>query len=284
MKILLTGAQGQVGREVVEQATPPVQVLAFSKAELDITHPQQVQAVVEAHRPDLVINTAAYTAVDKAETDQAQAFAVNGEGVKNIALVCKAYDLPLIHLSTDYVFDGKKENAYVEDDQHSPLNVYGASKAAGEKVLQETWEKHIILRVSWVFGQYGHNFVKTMLRLASERKELRIVADQRGFPTAAKDLASVLLVLAARVLEEHPQWGVFHYRGDKPVSWFDFANVILKGRDITVYPITTEEFPTPAERPRNSLLDMQKIQNKYGIFPADWEKRVIEIVQSELRP
>lgn len=285
MKILLTGANGQVGREIIAQALSPIELLAFTKAELDITDWQQVKTVVDCYQPQLVINAAAYTAVDRAEQESTQAFAVNSEGVKNIAQICRIYDLPLLHLSTDYVFDGQKKGAYIEDDPHVPLNIYGASKAAGEKILQETWEKHIILRVSWVFGRYGHNFVKTILRLATQQAELKIVADQWGFPTAASDLASTLLVLANRVFYGQPQWGIFHYRGNQSVSWFDFAKIILQEAKhfsplycSKLQPITTAAFPTPAKRPQNCLLDVRKIETVYGILPGDWKKSLQEIL------
>lgn len=283
LKILLTGAQGQVGREVLALATPALEIFPYAKADLDIRELQKLRAVVELHRPAVVINTAAYTAVDKAEQEQDLAYAVNRDGVKNLALVCKELDIPLIHVSTDYVFDGGKAGPYVETDARAPLNHYGASKAEGEKVLQETWEKHFILRVSWVFGQYGHNFVKTILRLAAERPQLRIVADQVGYPTAASDLAKTLLILAERAVQKNPHWGIFHYRGDRPVSWFDFAKTILK-HDANfqmekLQPITTAEFPTPAKRPQNSLLAMDKIQKTYGIAPSAWERELERILK-----
>jgi dTDP-4-dehydrorhamnose reductase len=297
MKILLTGANGQLGRELherfllfqgrmLEKGRAKPELAVFSKAELDITQWEQLAAIVAAHRPQVIINAAAYTAVDKAEQEPDRAFSVNRDGVKNLALVCKAHNLPLIHVSTDYVFSGSKTAAYDEQDHCSPLNVYGASKAAGEVVLQETWEKHLILRVSWVFGRYGHNFVKTMIRLATTQKELRIVADQRGCPTPASALADLLLLLAEQALQQQPQWGIFHYSGDQAVSWFEFAQTIVKhGKNFLplqcekIHPITTADFPTPAKRPQHSVMNIEKIRKFYGVSPAVWEEALVSLLR-----
>ena len=215
MRILLTGAAGQVGREVLAQAKiAGYELFGFSKAELDLTQPDEVKAAVKELKPQVLINTAAYTAVDKAEQETEKAFALNRDAVEQLALICKDANLPLIHISTDYVFDGSKLSPYVEEDACSPLNVYGNSKAQGEALLESIWEKQVTLRTSWVFGRYGHNFVKTILKLAHKQKALRIVADQVGCPTAAQDLATVLLQVASQITQGQTNWGVFHYCGD----------------------------------------------------------------------
>lgn len=295
MKILLTGAEGQVGREITEAlwTEKAVELLRFSRSALDITKAEAVQEVFALHKPAVVINAAAYTAVDRAEQEKEQAFAVNREGVKNLALACRQWDVPLIHLSTDYVFDGDKTVPYTEEDERAPLGVYGDSKAAGEKILEETWEKHFIVRISWVFGRYGHNFVKTILRLAKERETLSVVADQIGSPTAAREVASLLSDLAEKTTQENPVWGTYHFCGGRPVSWHEFAKTIVKhaGKKVslrchTILPITTAEYPTPAKRPKNSQLNADKIQKTYNISAGDWEKSLVQVLgelEHELR-
>lgn len=288
MKILVTGAQGQVGQEIVEAGNAsPHELRAFSKAELDICNAARLDQIIQAECPQLLINAAAYTAVDQAEQDVALAYAINRDAVQNLAQVCKRYDLPLIHLSTDYVFDGEKSTAYTEEDVCSPLNVYGASKAAGEILLQREWEKHLIVRTSWVFGKQGPNFVKTVLRLALQQKELRIVSDQKGCPTAAADLAAMLLKLAERIQGGRLQPGIFHYRGDLETNWHAFADKIIEqGRSYfplkveTLSAISSLEYKRPAKRPKNSVLDMRKIKQAYGIDPASCEEALPSVLRS----
>lgn len=287
MKILVTGAKGQVGQEIVELADQlSCEIYPYSRAELDITDPARVEAVVKTRRPRLVINAAAYTAVDKAEQEIEKAYMINRDGVQNLAQVCKRHDLPLIHISTDYVFDGNKDSAYVEEDPRAPLNVYGASKAAGEQLLQKEWEKHVIVRTSWVFGKQGANFVKTILRLALKQTELRVVSDQKGCPTAATDLAGALLKLAQQINRGQARWGLFHYCGDQETNWYEFAQrIILHGRDHfplklqKLHSIVSAEFPTPAKRPRNSVLSMKKIEKDYGLAPSAWEQALVRMIQ-----
>jgi len=283
MKILLTGANGQLGREVIELGGSAV--VPFSKAALDITNAQQLEAAVKQTKPHLIINAAAYTAVDKAEQDIEKAFAINRDGVRNLAQVCKHYDLPLIHVSTDYVFNGSKSSAYVEEDACAPLNIYGASKAEGERILQEEWEKHLIIRTSWVFGKYGANFVKTVLKLALKQPELRIVQDQQGCPTAAQDLAQTLIDLAGRLSQDRASWGVFHYCGEGSTTWYEFAQQIMQaGKDLfpfkaqSIHAIMSSEFPAPARRPKNSVLSTMKIEKIYGIKPQDWRISLQEVI------
>jgi len=293
MKILVTGAGGQIGQEwvalVEEWAREGRYVpclIPLAKSDCDLRNPQQILYCLALHQPDVIINLAAYTAVDQAETECESAYAVNAEGVKNLALACKAYEVPIIHISTDYVFDGLSNSPYREDDLPAPLQVYGASKWAGEQCLQGIWYKHIILRVSWVFGQYGNNFVKKVLKNASERKALSVVADQWGCPTGARDLAEVLLILAEHVNTGQCQWGVFHYRGDKIVSWYTFAEAILScGKAIfplvcqQLSPVTTAHYPTLAIRPKYSVLDVRKIARAYGVKPASWALALDKMIQ-----
>lgn len=287
MKILLTGAQGQLGRAIIALAVSPIQLLAFSRREFDICELEAVRTGIAQHRPQLVINAAAYTAVDRAEQEQPQAFAVNAHGVKNLALACKEYEVPVIHLSTDYVFAGNQETAYTEEAPTCPVNVYGRSKAAGEEFLQAIWEKHLIIRVSWLFGHHGHNFVKTMLGLATQQPKLRVVSDQYGYPTFVPDLAKTLLLLAEHVQSARAQWGIFHYRGDQALSWFDFAQEIVSQARLyaslrcqEILAIRSLDYAQPAKRPQNALLNMDKIQRIYGIEPSPWRSGLTQMIKN----
>ena len=279
MKIVLTGANGQVGREIALHAGYHT-VLAFSRGELDITDACKVERKLADCSADLVINAAAYTAVDRAEQESEQAYLVNREGVSHLAVACAQLHIPLLHISTDYVFDGTKPGAYSEDDPVAPLGVYGASKWQGEQVVRNTLEQHIILRVSWVFGAHGHNFVKTMLRLAREQDELRVVADQRGCPTYAGAIAAVLLKITDRINEDGTvPWGTYHFCGSPATTWHGFASAIVaqartleKIKTRLVVPITTADYPTPAARPANSVLDCTKLRKYFGIEPTPWQQ------------
>ena len=279
MRILLLGAKGQVGSEIVDLARErQIALEPFDYDTLDITDRSQIEQIfTRCSDVDVVINAAAYTAVDKAESEKDKAFAVNATAMKYLAEACRAKDWPLLHLSTDYVFDGESMRAYHEDDQPNPRSIYGESKLAGEKLLRETWEKHVIIRISWVFGQYGNNFVKTMLRLASEKEELNIVGDQYGCPTAAKDIASVLLTIAKHIHQGNAYFGTYHYCNHPATTWYDFAVKIIelakKYRSLkvkTIRKITTAEYPTPAMRPKNSELLVKKITDDYGVCQAEW--------------
>src|SRR3990167_4365122 len=224
MRIFITGGNGQVAYEIVHLAQQKKhRILAPSRDVLDITDSKAVTRAVQEFHPDVVINAAAYTRVDQAEKEQAEAYAVNCEGAKNLAIVCAEIERPLLHLSTDYVFDGKKTHPYLETDPIAPVNLYGDSKWQGEEAIREQCEQHIILRTSAVFGSHGVNFVKTILRLASEREELRIVADQITCPTPASAIAETLLKLAT-----FSRWGTYHYCGSPAVSWYDFEKKIIQ--------------------------------------------------------
>jgi dTDP-4-dehydrorhamnose reductase len=250
--ILITGANGQVGRELKRQAK---NAHAFNRYDLDITNQHSVDYVIGKVWPDVVINAAAYTSVDKAEEEPELVFAVNRDGPGYLAEACKKNDIPLIHLSTDYVFDGSK-GSYIEDDEVSPLGVYGQSKFEGEEEVRE-YEKHIIIRTSWVFGVHGNNFVKTVKRTPG----MRVVNDQYGCPTAARHLGEVILRLIPRM-----EWGTYHYCDSPATTWYGLAKEI---RD-DVMPIHTIDRPTRAKRPVNSVLDCSKIKKVFGIEQRSW--------------
>lgn len=265
MRILLTGKNGQLGRCFQDAvAGSKHELFAFDASQLDITAAQQVFEVVTQVQPDVIVNAAAYTAVDKAETDVEQAYAVNEAGVKHLAQVAESLGIPVIHVSTDYVFDGLAVEPYKPSDQTAPQGAYGASKLAGEQALAQVATRYLVLRTAWVFSEYGNNFVKTMLRLANERDALSVVADQYGCPTYAGDLAKAILSLC----DQYDQtgelaWGVHHYCGDLPTSWHGFARTVFaKGLEhgaIDKIPqltaISTDQYPTPAKRPEYSVLN-----------------------------
>ena len=288
MRILITGAQGQVGKELVSIANQRgFDVIAAGQTELDITQLKKIESYVEVHQPDIVINAAAYTAVNKAEEEQDITYAINRDGAANLAAVSKEKNIPLLHISTDYVFDGTKSEAYSENDAVSPLGIYGISKWQGEETIRQTLPEHIILRVAWVFGEQGNNFVKTMLRLAKDRDELSVVEDQFGGPSPSKDIAKTLIILAEQYQKEKTlEWGTYHYCGDEKVSWCGFAKEILKQakeqglieKDIKVNAITTAEYQDPTKRPANSVLDCEKIKNTFGIEMPSWKESLNQVL------
>lgn len=291
MHVLVTGATGQVGYELLRLVPKGFTVAGFGSAELDITDAAVVAETVKRESPDLIINAAAYTAVDKAEAEPELAYAVNQDGVANLATVAAQRKIPLLHISTDYVFAGDAETAYCEEDTPAPSGVYGASKLAGEKVLAETCAKHLIMRTSWVFGVHGNNFVKTMLRLSQERKELSIVADQHGCPTSAASIARALWALAEQYRDKGAlQWGLYHYAGLPSCTWHEFAKNIfdtayeldLLRRSPILKAIGTADFPTPAKRPAWSVLDSHLLERMHGIKPSDWQLELRDVLK-ELR-
>lgn len=287
MRILIIGSAGQVGSELVARAGD--QALAADVQQLDICDQAAVSHYLQQHQPAIVINAAAYTAVDKAEQEVESAFAVNRDGPRHLANACRIAGIPLLHLSTDYVFDGKQTTPYLEIDPPSPQGIYARSKCEGEEEIRTHLPEHIILRISWVFGVHGNNFVKTILRLARERPELRIVADQHGCPTEASVVADALLDLARRHLKGTPlPWGTYHYTGTPGTTWHGFATEIIDqaavlgmiGRKPLVHPIKTEEYPLPSPRPANSMLDCTQAELVLGLERKDWRHGLQYVLQS----
>lgn len=276
--ILVTGANGQLGSMLKQRAPSHENSMIYcDRAELDITDRKTVMAIFAKYRPELVINTAAYTAVDKAEDDINQAILINAKGAENIAYACKALEIPLIHISTDYVFSGKQNRAMREDDQTHPVNAYGHSKLLGEQAVQSYCDKHIILRISGVYSEFGTNFYKTMHRLARDRKELRIVNDQITCPTYAGDIADAIYTIARKPFH----YGIYHFCSQPEVSWHSFATKIIEEAKRhnalaveSIIPITTAEFAARATRPAFSVLDCSKIFNDYGISQPDWKSKL----------
>lgn len=288
MRVLITGANGQVGKELLALVPEGFQAVGYGSEQLDITKHEQVFAVVKDINPALIINAAAYTAVDKAESDTEQAYKVNCDGVRNLALAAAGTGIPVFHISTDYVFAGNKAQPYTEEDLTLPTGVYGASKLAGEQALAAECAQYVILRTSWVFGQHGNNFVKTMLRLAQEREQLGIVADQHGSPTSAASIASALWQLAQQYRAKGGlQWGIYHYSGAPACTWHDFAQEIFrqayaKGklqRIPVLQAITTLDYPTPAKRPANSVLECKKLKQLYEISSSDWRDDLGQVIE-----
>jgi dTDP-4-dehydrorhamnose reductase len=292
MRILVTGKNGQVGRCLMDQGDNyGFTMFGMSSAELDITNISNVNSVISQIKPDLVINAAAYTAVDKAETDMKSAYAVNETGPKLLASACKKHDIPLFHISTDYVFDGKSNSPYRETDSVNPTSVYGRSKLMGELAVRNTMSKFIILRTSWVFSEHGENFVKTMVRLARERDRLTVVSDQFGGPSSAHCIAAALLEIAAQLRGANTfSWGVYHYCQQPYVSWHQFAQAIVEcstkigliEHAVEVVPIPSIEFPTLVTRPLNSRLDVGKFEGAFKSIKIGWEYE-LECTLNKLR-
>ncbi len=282
MRIAVTGATGQVATSLVERAGPGVEIVALGRPAFDLTDRAAVLAGLEAARPDVIVNAAAYIAVDKAEAEEALALRVNGDGAGHVAEAAERLGVPLLHLSTDYVFDGALDRPYREDDPTGPTGSYGRSKLAGEKEVARRCENSVILRTAWVYSPFGANFVRTMLRLGETREEVGVVADQRGNPTSALDIADGLITIAARVkADSSPRLrGIFHMTGSGEASWADFAETVFReaearGRRPTrVKRIATADYPTPARRPANSRLDNEKLARVYGFGLPDWRPSV----------
>lgn len=281
MRIAVTGKQGQVVSALMERSPQAgVEIVAVGRPELDLADRASIRRVLSEIKPDTIVSAAAYTAVDKAESEEALAFVVNAEGPTVIAEVAKELGVPVVHLSTDYVFPGDKQDAYVETDATGPVSAYGRSKLAGEAGVAAANPNHAILRTAWVYSPFGANFVKTMLRLAETRDALNVVADQHGTPTSALDIADAVIAIAKR-LSTDPDMklrGTFHLTGSGEATWADFAEEIFaglkakSGKAITVGRITTQEYPTPAKRPANSRLSNDKLAKTYGIVLPDWKQ------------
>jgi len=280
-KLLVVGASGQLARSLMAAASahPNFDVAFLGRPSLDLLDAASVARALDAVRPDWVVNAAAYTAVDRAESEPDLAFAVNRDGAGGVAAAAAWHGVPVIHISTDYVFDGGKSGAYIETDAPNPLGVYGRSKLEGEERVAAANARHLILRTSWIYSEFGGNFVKTMLRLAAEQPELRVVADQYGNPTYAGDLAAAIFKIIERFLRDGPdaaEWGIYHAAGQGQTSWHGFAEQIIKastgpGRaSIPVRAIMTAQFPTPVRRPANSAMDCGKLEAAFGLRLPAW--------------
>ena len=278
MKILVAGSKGMLAHDLIPILGERHEVIAPPEAEFDVTNRASLREYAKKTSPHVIINCAAYTNVDKAEEERDKAFLVNGVGVQNLALICHEMNIPLCHISTDYVFDGTKSMPYTPFDGTNPINTYGESKLAGEKYIQWIMNEFYIVRTSWLYGKHGNNFVSTILRLANERPELRVVDDQRGSPTS-----TVTLSLALRTLLETGAYGIYHFTDETKggISWFDFAKEIVRmsGHQTKVIPIPTSEFPRPAKRPVNSVLDTAVFSTVTGHAPVDWK----EVLKEYLR-
>lgn len=276
MVILVTGANGQLGQSLrfIASDYPEIDFVFCHSSDLDITDKDSVQSAFQKFSPDYCINAAAYTAVDKAESEPEIADLINHIGTKNLAEVCKETNTTLIHISTDFVFDGTNKIPYTENDSPNPTSVYGKTKLDGENAIQEILEKHFIIRTSWVYSQFGNNFMKTMLRLAGERNSLSVVNDQVGTPTNAIDLAKVIVAIAISNTKNPTSntYGIYNLSNEGQCSWFHFAKKIfeLNSVSIDLIPIPSTSFPTPAKRPAFSVLDKSKIKSVFGIQIQDW--------------
>lgn len=287
MRLLITGWQGQVAQALGEAAArrSDVEALAIGRPALDLVKLPTILRTLSDARPDVVINTAAYTAVDKAETDVEAAFALNRDGAARLAEAAAQRGVPLIHLSTDYVFDGFKASPYVETDPTGPRSVYGRSKREGELAVIAANPRHLIVRTAWVHSPFGQNFVRTMLRLAGERPVVRVVQDQVGSPTSAEHLAVILLELAARLAAGEDRYGILHAAGRGEASWAEMAREVFRqsaaagGPKAEVEPIGSASYPTKAERPRNSRLDTGRLETAYGLMLPDWRDGVAASVR-----
>lgn len=293
MKILVLGASGQVGSEtMLADWGPDTVLIGLARPDVDMAQPGTIDAAMAAHAPDLVVNATAYTAVDKAESERETAFAVNRDGPARLAALCAERGAALIHISTDYVFDGSKPTPYVESDPVCPISVYGVSKEAGEAAVRAACPRHVILRTSWVYAAHGANFVKTMLRLGRERDELGIVADQTGAPTSATDIATAIVAIAKQIAESDDSvaWGTYNLTGAGATTWHGFADRIFQrleraeGRRPRLRAIATTDYPTPASRPANSRLDCARVRAVFGVTLPAWEDSLDRVLDRLLAP
>jgi dTDP-4-dehydrorhamnose reductase len=288
MRIAVTGKQGQAVQSLMRRgAEKGVEIIAVGRPEMDLADPSSVAAVFSLVHPDVIVSAAAYTAVDRAESEPDLAFAVNAAGAAAVAEAAARIGVPVIHISTDYVFSGDKASAYTEEDMTGPISVYGRSKLAGEQAVAAANPNHVILRTAWVYSPFGANFLKTMLRLSETRDHLSVVADQTGCPTSALDVAEAILAIASRLVTDPASSlrGTFHLTGSGEASWADFAEEIFAelhksgGKSIRVERITTADYPTPAKRPANSRLSGDKLASIYGIRLPDWKQSMRIVMQ-----
>lgn len=278
MKVLVTGANGQLGYDVVKELQKQnIECFGAARNDFDITDFTATEKFIVNYMPDVVIHCAAYTAVDKAEDEQGLCYLVNASATENIAQICKKIDAKMVYISTDYVFDGTKKDFYEVDDKPNPINVYGKTKLLGEQAVQKIINKYFIVRISWVFGEHGNNFVKTMLRLGKEHKELNVVADQYGSPTYTADLAPLLIEMI-----KTDKYGIYHATNEGVCSWAEFAEEIFKVAEmnVKVNHIATDEYPTKAKRPVNSRLSKEKLKGNFREL-RDWKNALKEYIKIE---
>ncbi len=282
-KVLVTGSNGQLGSTIKELSiNHDINFVFASSSELDITNKKQLVSLFNEISFDYCINCAAYTKVDKAEQEIEKAYSINSEAVKNLALNCSQHNVILIHISTDFVFDGEKESPYIEADATNPINVYGKSKLQGEKHIQEILENYFIFRTSWLYSKYGNNFVKTIIRLSKEKEEINIVSDQIGSPTNAEDLAIFILRI---IKQESTHYGLYHFSNNDDTSWYGFAQKILShyNRDTILNPIPSHLYPTLAKRPKYSVLNTKKVETTFGINILNWDDSLNKMLSDYVR-
>ena len=282
-KILITGANGQLGWELGQLAAayPAFEFVLVDRSQLDLSFPETFEKIIQTIAPDCIVNTAAYTAVDKSETEKELSYTVNATAVQALASICKNLAIPFITYSTDYVFDGEATAPYETTTKVDPVNYYGSTKAAGETMAMEANENTIIIRTSWVFSSHGNNFVKTMMRLMKERAQLNIVADQKGRPTYAKDLAIATMKMIEAMNAGKSIKGVYHYANQGETTWYDFAAKIkaIAGLSCDLQPIETKDFPTPAKRPAYSVLDTSNIEGALSLTIPHWEDALVSCIE-----
>ena len=282
INLLVTGSSGQLGQCLKQLLLSATDISCYfaAREDLDITNSDELQRFFSEHNFDYCINTAAYTNVEKAESEQKEAFLINAEGAYSIAKACKKHNVVLLHISTDYVFDGMAKTPYQEQDPTNPLNVYGASKLKGEQHIVDTWNKHFIIRTSWLYSQYGHNFLNSMLQFAKQKKALTITTQQKGTPTNANELAQVLVTI---IKTGNARYGVYHFSNQGEATWYDFAKAIFKatGEIDTVNLAKTEHYATFAKRPSYSVLNCNKLKDTLGITYRNWEDSLKQIINSK---
>ena len=282
INLLVTGSSGQLGQCLKQLLLSATDISCYfaAREDLDITNSDELQRFFSDHNFDYCINTAAYTNVEKAESEQKEAFLINAEGAYSIAKACKKHNVVLLHISTDYVFDGMAKTPYQEQDPTNPLNVYGASKLKGEQHIVDTWNKHFIIRTSWLYSQYGHNFLNSMLQFAKQKKALTITTQQKGTPTNANDLAQMLVTI---IKTGNARYGVYHFSNQGEATWYDFAKAIFKatGEIDTVNLAKTEHYATFAKRPSYSVLNCNKLKDTLGITYRNWEDSLKQIINSK---
>jgi dTDP-4-dehydrorhamnose reductase len=280
MKILITGVNGQVGHALMQELTEH-ELIGLARQDCDLTNPDQIRQVIDQHQPDLIINPAAYTKVDQAEDEPELAFQINRDAPRVMAEKAREYNIPLIHFSTDYVFDGEKKEAYVEDDPTNPLGVYGQSKCAGEEAIQEAGELTYIFRTSWVYSTIGHNFYLTMKKLSQERDELKVVVDQFGVPTSNKFIAEQMKHIILQL--HYNNTGIYHLAADGSCSWYEFSKEIIRHTNPqfnleNLHAITTDEFFTKTKRPKNSILNNAKITKAFNLKFSHWQSEFEKVI------